>query len=95
VKLVVSPRATADLDRLRAYLAERSEPAALRATKVLLESLRLLGSFPGIGRPLGRSGLREHYVAFGKSVYVVRYYQSQKRNAVVILRIWHGRELRR
>jgi plasmid stabilization system protein ParE len=95
VKLVVSPRATADLDRLRDYLAERSEPAALRAMGVLMESIRLLGSFPGIGKPLGRSGLREHYMTSGKSAYVVRYYHSRTRDAVVILRIWHGRELRR
>jgi len=34
-------------------------------------------------------------VPFGKAGYVVRYYQSARRDSIVILRIWHSREARR
>ena len=37
-------------------------------------------------------GIRELYVKFGKSAYVIRYHVKDE--AVVIVRIWHGRQNR-
>jgi plasmid stabilization system protein ParE len=92
VNIVISPRAASDLDRLRAFLAEESFQAAQRAVDRLHAGLRLLQDFPGLGRPLAQIGLRELILPFGKSAYVVHYRHSADR--VVVLRIWHGRELR-
>lgn len=46
------------------------------------------------GRPAARSGYRELVVPFGRGAYVIRYRIDEDRKAVVIVRIWHGRELR-
>jgi toxin ParE1/3/4 len=94
LKIVVSVRATADLDRLRTFLAESDPQAAARAIAILVSSIQSLQDMPARGRPLGRIGLRELIVPFGRSGYVIRYHVSERRNAVVVLRIWHGRETR-
>lgn len=94
MKIIFSPRAAADMDRLRGFLREYSASSAERAVIDILDGIRLLGSFPGVGKPLGRTGLRELIIPFGQSAYVVRYFRSQARDAVVIQRIWHGHEIR-
>jgi plasmid stabilization system protein ParE len=50
--------------------------------------------FPGRGRPSGIPDIRELAVPVGRSAYLIRYAYVQRRKAVVILRIWHGREAR-
>jgi plasmid stabilization system protein ParE len=95
LKIILSPRAGADLQRLHEFLMQNSVPAALRSATTLSDRLKLLSQFPALGKPLGKAGMRELYVPFGKSAYVIRYYVSARRNTVVILRAWHARELRR
>ena len=94
MKVVLSPRAGADLSRLHEFLERSSFPAAERAAATLAKRLNLLSQFPALGRPLGGTGMRDLYVPFGKSSYVIRYYLSERRKAVVIVRIWHAREQR-
>jgi len=38
--------------------------------------------------------VRELVVPFGGSAYVVRFAHDPQREDIVILRIWHGREMR-
>jgi plasmid stabilization system protein ParE len=45
--------------------------------------------FKGVERP---SDMREIFVKFGKSAYVIRYRVTD--DAVIITRIWHGRQNR-
>ncbi len=94
MKIVLSPRASGDLERLRAFLTGHSDAATQRAVATLRERIALLADFPGLGKPFGRTNLRELYVPFGNSAYVIRYYVSQRRGEIVILRIWHGRVVR-
>jgi plasmid stabilization system protein ParE len=94
VKLVVSSPALADIERLRHFLADKNEAVAQRALLRLDEAIRTLESFPERGRPSAVSGLRELLVPFGQSCYVIRYAHLAGRDEVVILRIWHGREVR-
>jgi plasmid stabilization system protein ParE len=49
--------------------------------------------FPGRGRPGGEKALRELVVPFGSGAYVVRY-AALSGDEIVIIRIWHGREMR-
>jgi toxin ParE1/3/4 len=94
VKLIVSPEALADLDRLRAFLDEKNEAAAKRAIAVLIQAIESLGTFPDRGRPVGLPDMRELIVPFGRSAYVLRYLHQARSEEIVILRIWHGREER-
>ena len=94
MKLVVSPEAAADIERLRAFLAENNSDAAAKAAGILIEAVQSLAELPERGRPSGIPGVRELIVAFGGSAYVVRYAHRISAKEVVILRIWHGREMR-
>jgi plasmid stabilization system protein ParE len=92
VKLIVSRPAQADLERLRAFLADKNPDAAQRAVGALTRAIRSLETFPDRGRPSAFLGARELVVPFGRSAYIVRYAHMPDTEEVVILRIWHGRE---
>jgi plasmid stabilization system protein ParE len=94
VKLTLNRAAIADIERLHEFLAEKDSSAAQRAAGAIDAAVRSLLDFPQRGRPSGIAGVRELIVPFGQSAYVVRYAYLESRDAIVILRIWHGREQR-
>ena len=94
MKLIVSPDAAADLDRLRAFLVDKNPSAAQRAAALVIRTIESLDTFPDRGRPTGIEGVRELIVPFGSSAYVLRYAHKADADEVVVLRIWHGREQR-
>jgi toxin ParE1/3/4 len=94
VKLIVSPDAAADLDRLRAFLVDKHPSAAQRAAALLIGAIGSLDMFPDRRRPTGIEGVRELIVPFGSSAYVLCYAHLADSDEVVVLRIWHGREQR-
>lgn len=94
MKFAVSPEAARDLDRLRAFLAEKDSGAAKNATAVLESAIGSLADFPERGRPSQVPGLRELVVAFGRSSYVIRYSHLAATQTILIVRVWHGRETR-
>jgi plasmid stabilization system protein ParE len=94
VKLIVSPEAAADLNRLRVFLANKNPDAAQRAASSLVDAVQSLDTFPDRGRPTVFEGVRELIVPFGSSAYVLRYAHLPDTNEVLVLRIWHGREQR-
>ena len=94
MKLIVSPEAAADLNRLRAFLADTNPDAAQRAAAALINAIQSLDMFPDRGRPTGIEGVRELIVPFGNSAYVLRYAHLAAAGEVVVLRMWHGREQR-
>ena len=49
---------------------------------------------PERGRPTAVHNIRELIAPFGQSFYVLRYAFHAEAEEVVVLRIWHGRELR-
>ena len=89
--VTLSASAQRDLARLPEFLAPQSAVAAARARIVLVSALDSLGELPRRGRPLGRGGLREVFVAFGRGGYVFRYRTSDE---VFVTRIFHTRERR-
>lgn len=89
------PEAVADLDRLFQFLKEKNPSAARRAAGTIRQGADLLRSAPEIGRPMADgTGRRELVVPFASGGYVLRYRIDNDR-AVVIIRVWHGREDRR
>ncbi len=82
----------ADAERLHEFLAEKNVEAARRAVAVIDAAVRSLAQLPLRGRPAGIAGIRELIVPFGRSGYVVRYAYLERRNEIVILRLWHSRE---
>jgi plasmid stabilization system protein ParE len=88
------PEALGDVERLHAFLHEKSPDAASRAARVILDGAGLLQSIPEIGRPMNdETGRRELVISFGAGAFVLRY-MWDKNYTVVIIRVWHSRENR-
>ncbi len=89
VRLAIAARR--DRARLAAFLAEHSPRAAMDALETVAAGLASLSKHPHLGRAVD-DGLRELFIRFGASGYVVRYRLDT--DAVVIARIFHMRENR-
>ncbi len=92
-RLIWSPLALRDAQRLYRFLAEKSPAAAQRAVKAIREGVKVLAHQPGVGRPVEDmdSEFREWLIDFGDSGYVVRYHWSGQ--TAVILAVRHQREV--
>lgn len=88
-RVELRPAARRDMLRFERSLNRHSPRAALRMFDLLTGRILSLGATPfkGVER---QAAFRELYVKFGKSAYVVRYQVTDE--AVVISRIWHGRQ---
>jgi toxin ParE1/3/4 len=51
-------------------------------------------AFPDIGMPTGDADIRQIVVRFGASGYIVRYTRLPDTGDILLIRLWHGRELR-
>jgi plasmid stabilization system protein ParE len=90
-RLVLSPAAFRDIDRLTDFLLE-SDPAAAGDTAALLISgLRVLRQHPLIGRSV-ESGYRELIISRGDTGYVALYQFDAENDLVIVLTIRHQRE---
>ena len=94
MKLIISRAAVAGLVRLRTFLMGKNEVAAQRAVEAFDEAMKSLLDLPDRGRPTGTSSVRDLIVPFGKSSYLVRYVHRSETDEIVVLRMWHGREVR-
>jgi len=92
-RLIWSPAALLDLQRLYRFLAEKNVDAAKRAVRAIREGMKVITKQPGIGRPAEdmEPQFREWLIGFGDSGYVVLYRYDDE-NAV-ILAVRHQREL--
>lgn len=91
-RLIWSPPALHDVQRLYRYLAEKNMDAARRAVRAIRGGLKVIGHQPEIGRPVAdmEPEYREWLVEFGDSGYVALYrYDGQ---TAVILAVRHQRE---
>ncbi len=91
-RLIWSPQALLDVQRLYRFLAPRNRSAAERAVKAVRQGMKVLGQQPGVGRPIEDmpDEFREWIVDFGDSGYVVRYRVDA--TVVIILAARHQRE---
>lgn len=92
-RLIWSPSALLDVQRLHRFLAEESPDAARRAVTALRAGVKILGQQPGVGKPAEDMDpeYREWMIDFGASGYVVLYgFDGQ---TAVILAVRHQREV--
>ncbi len=91
--LIWLPEARDDIGRLFEFLLEVNPRAAEKAVRLIQSGAALLREQPELGRPMrDDSGRRELYLPFGASGYVLRYRIVGE--TVVVIRVWHGREVR-
>jgi plasmid stabilization system protein ParE len=92
--LVWLPEAREDIERLFTFLVEVNPAAAERAVRLIQQGAADLLAQPEIGRPMGdESERRELSLPFGAGAYVLRYRVAGE--AIVVIRVRHGREARR
>lgn len=93
MKLRYTPESIADLERLRAFIAEQDPSAARRIAGSLLEAIDRLKIFPNMGLPVTRApdpdAIRDLFVGS----YTIRYLLT--RQSIIVLRIWHDKEIER
>ena len=91
VRIVFSPRALLDLERLTDFLIEINKNAALETIELVESAIQILSKHPLIGRTCD-THLRELVISRGKSGYVAIYSFDEKKNAVLICSIRHQKE---
>ena len=90
-RLIFSPHALQDIERLAEFLMESDPPAAGVTAEVLIGGLRILKDHPLIGRP-AELGYRELLISRGRTGYVALYKYDVGRDAAIILAVRHQRE---
>jgi len=91
-RLIWSPRAAADIQRLYRFLLFKNADAARRAVMTIRRGVQILERQSSIGRPVENMPdiYRELIINFGDSGYIVRY--RIETDAVIILAIRHQKE---
>ena len=91
-RVILSPAALRDLQRLREFLRPKSLEAAKRSARVIIKAIQVLSLQPGIGRPAQDLGpeCRELPIDFGGSGYLALY--RQRGDDIVILALRHQLE---
>lgn len=92
-RLIWSPSALLDVQRLYRFLASRNTDAARRAVKTIREGVKLMALQPGMGRPAQdmEPEYREWPINFGHSGYIALYrFDGQ---TAVIVAVRHQKEI--
>lgn len=91
-RLIWSPAALRDIERLHGFLSPRNRDASRRAIAAIRQGTKLLSQHPEAGRPAEEMPpeFREWPIGFGSGGYVVVYRYDGRQ--IVILAVRHGRE---
>lgn len=92
-RVIWSPAALLDVQRLYRFLAPQNIDAAKQAVKALRKGVKVLQLQSGIGRPIDDmpEEFREWIIDFGDSGYVARYRIDSE--VVMILAVRHQKEV--
>ena len=91
-KIIWHREAVLDQQRLINHLMSVNPAAARRAAQLIREGAQSLLDWPNRCRPMDDgSNRRELILQFGSGAYVLRYVLDG--DVIVILRVWHSREL--
>lgn len=92
-RLIWSPPALRDVQRLHRFLAGKNTEAAKRAVKAIRDGMKIIAHQPGVGRPAEgmEPEYREWLIDFGESGYVALYHYDDQ--TAVILAVRHQREI--
>jgi len=91
VKIVFSPKALLDLERLTDFLTEIDKNAALATLELIESAIQILKHHPLIGRRCD-SHIRELVISRGKSGYIALYSFDEAKNTALICTIRHQKE---
>lgn len=91
MKILWLKSAEADLNQTFDYLLDRKPQAALHTYGVIRQKVELLADHSHLGRAGRVENTRE--LVIGGTPYIVAYTVDQLREAVIILRVLHGRRL--
>ncbi len=91
-RLIWTPQALADVQRLYRFLASKNIDAARRAVQAIRQGVKVLTLQPGMGRPIDDLPIefREWLIDFGDSGYVARY--RLEGDVIVVLAVRHQKE---
>lgn len=91
-RLIWTPGALADVQRLYRWLLPKDAEAAMRAAETIRANVKILARQPYIGRPVDdmEPEYREKPIDFGKSGYVALY--RVEGETIVILAVRHRKE---
>lgn len=91
-RLIWTPAALRDVQRLYRFLAPKNPVAASRAVRAIREAMQLVAAQPGIGRPVDKMdpAYREWLIGFGESSYIALYRLDGE--LAVVLAVRHQRE---
>ena len=91
-RLIWTPAALRDTDRLYRFLRPKNSCAATAAVRAIRAGMRVVGDEPGVGRPV--EGIdptfRDRLIPHGDSGYIARY--RIDRDTAVILTVSHLKE---
>jgi len=92
-RLIWSPSALLDVQRLYRFLAPKNPEAAKRAVQAIRLGVKVLEQQPGVGRPVEDMDVefRDWIIDFGDSGYVARYRVDQQ--SITILAVRHQKEV--
>lgn len=92
-RLIWSPSALLDVQRLYRFLASKNPEAAKRAVRAIRQGVKILEQQPGVGRPVEDMDdeFRDWIIDFGDSGYVARYRLDQQ--SITILAVRHQKEV--
>jgi len=92
-RLIWSPAALRDVQRLHRFLAGKNADAAKRAVRAIRAGVQILQIQPGVGRPAEDMDpeFREWLIDFGDSGYIALYRFDG--DTALILAVRHQREL--
>jgi len=92
-RLIWSPSALLDVQRLYRFLGHKNSEAANRAVQAIRQGVKVLEQQPGLGRPVEDMDdeFRDWIIDFGDSGYVARYRVDQQ--SITILAVRHQKEV--
>jgi len=92
--IIFASEAVSDVQRLYDFLKIENPSAAVRAMTAILRKIELVEAMPALGMRTKSPFIRQTAVRFGRRGYIVRYTIRERDGALIVLRIWHGREAR-
>jgi plasmid stabilization system protein ParE len=92
-RLIWTPSALLDVQRLYRFLVVKNPDAARRAVKAIRQGVKVLGQQPSVGRPVEEmdNEYRDWIIDFGDSGYVARYRVDPQ--FVAVLAVRHQKEV--
>ncbi|QIT56594.1 type II toxin-antitoxin system RelE/ParE family toxin [Aquisalimonas sp. 2447] len=92
-RVIFTPAAVQDLDRLKGFLQAKGPAAAEKAAQAIIQGMQAIEEMPHIGRPIEDlpPEYRDWLVDFGDSGYIARYRLDGE--TAVVLAIRHQKEV--